>query len=95
MDLLPQIDKKTRHPAVIEVSPYLWDHHFEGKVILPAVEALITLANVVKLNFPQMSINCLLKARFPHFLFIDPGARRLAVMVELEKGGNDNIAPCF
>jgi len=92
MDLLPQINKKTRHPSVIEVSPYLSDHHFEGKVILPAVEALITLANVVKLDFPQMPINCLLKASFPRFLFIEPEARHLAVFVDIESGGNENIA---
>jgi hypothetical protein len=91
MDLLPQINKKNRHPAVIEVSPYLCDHHLEGKVILPAVEALIVLANVVKLNFPQMSINCLLKARFPRFLFITPETQRLPVFVDIENVGNDNI----
>ncbi len=92
MDLLPQINKKTRHPVVIEVSPYLRDHHFEGQVMLPAVEALITLANVVNLNFPQMSINCLLKARFPRFLFIELETRRLPVIVELGNAGNDNIS---
>jgi hypothetical protein len=91
MDLLPQINKKTRHPVVIEVSPYLRDHHFEGKVILPAVEALITLANVVKLNFPQMRINCLLKARFPRFLFITPETQRLPVLVDIENVGRDDI----
>ena len=91
MDLLPQINKKTRYPSTIEVSPYLRDHHFEGKVILPAVEALITLANIVKLNFPQMSINCMLKARFSRFLFITPETHRLPVFVDIENVGNDNI----
>jgi len=91
MDLLPQINKKTRYPSAIEISPYLHDHHFEGKVILPAVEALITLANVVKLNFPQMSINCLLKARFLRFLFITPETQRLPVFVDIENVGHDNI----
>ena len=67
------------------------DHHFEGKVILPAVEALIALAHVVKINFPQMSINCLLKASFPRFLFIAPETQRLAVFVDIENVGNDNI----
>ncbi len=91
MDIVPQINRKTRYPSAIEVSPYLRDHHFEGKVILPAVEALIALAHVVKLNFPQMSINCLLKASFPRFLFIAPETERLAVFVDIEKLGNDNI----
>jgi hypothetical protein len=91
MDLVPQINKKTRTPSVLEVSPYLRDHHFEGKVILPAVETLIALAHVVKLNFPQMSIHCLLKASFPRFLFIPPETQRLAVWVDTENVGHDHI----
>jgi len=92
MDIVPQINKKTRYPSAIEVSPYLRDHHFEGKVILPAVESLIALANVVKLNFRQVSVNCLLKARFPRFLFIAPQTERLAVMVDIENVGNDKMS---
>jgi hypothetical protein len=91
MDIVPQINKKTRCPSEIEVSPYLRDHHVEGKVILPAVEALIALAHVVKLNFPQMSINCLLNASFPRFLFIAPETERLEVFVDTENVGHDNI----
>ncbi len=67
------------------------DHHFEGKVILPAVETLIALANVVKLNFPQININCLFKARFPRFLIIPPETKRLEVFVDIENAGDDNI----
>jgi hypothetical protein len=91
MDLLPQINKKSRYASTIEVSPYLRDHHFEGKVILPAVEALIVLANVVKLHFQQIQINCLLNASFPRFLFIAPETQRLAVWVDIENRGNDHI----
>jgi hypothetical protein len=92
MDIVSQINEKTRCPSAIEVSPYLRDHHSEGKVILPAVEILIALAHVVKLNLPQMSLNCLLKASFPRFLFIAPETQRLAVLVDIENVGNDNIA---
>ncbi|MGZ6192555.1 MAG: polyketide synthase dehydratase domain-containing protein [Syntrophales bacterium] len=92
MDIVPQINKENRYPSAIEVSPYLRDHHFEGKVILPAVEALIVLANVVKLNFPQMSIRCLLKARFLRFLFIAPETERLAVIVDIENVGNGKMS---
>ena len=91
MDIVPQINKKTRYTSAIEVSPYLRDHHFEGKVILPAVEALIALANVVNLNFPQTNINCLLNARFDRFLLIAPEAKRLTVFVDIENIGDGNI----
>lgn len=67
------------------------DHHFEGKVILPAVETLIALANVVKLNFPQISIKCLFKAHFDRFLIILPETQRLEVFVDIENAGDDNI----
>ncbi len=92
MQIVPKMNKEMRYPSTIEVSPYLYDHHFEGKVILPAVETLITLANVVKRNFPQIRINCLLKATFSRFLFIAPETQRLAVLVDIENVGNENIA---
>jgi hypothetical protein len=76
----------------IEVSPYLRDHHFEGKVILPAVEILIALANVVKLHFPQMNFNCLFKASFPRFLFIALETKRLSVFVDIECAGDIGTA---
>ncbi|HUL24121.1 MAG TPA: polyketide synthase dehydratase domain-containing protein [Thermodesulfobacteriota bacterium] len=95
MDLVPQIDKKTRYPAAIEVSPYLRDHQFEGKVVLPAVESLIALARVVKLHFPQMRIDCLLKAGFPRFLSIAPETKRLDGWVDLENVDRDHIAAVF
>jgi hypothetical protein len=92
MDIVPQINNKNRYPSAIEVSAYLRDHHFEGKVILPAVESLIVLASVVKPNFRQTSINCLLRASFPRFLFIAPETQRLAVLVDIESIGDETIA---
>ncbi len=92
MQIVPQMNKETRYPSTIEVSSYLHDHHLEGKVILPAVETLITLANVVKLNFPKIRINCLLKASFRRFLLIAPETQRLPVLVDMEDVGNQNIA---
>ncbi len=91
MDIVPKINKKARYSFNIEVSPYLRDHRFEGKAILPAVETLIALAHTVKLNFPQMRINCLSKASFPRFLFIEPETQRLPVWVDLEDVGDDRM----
>jgi len=92
MDVVPQVSQKNRYPAEIEISPYLRDHHFEGKVILPAVEALIVLAKVVKLHFPQMRINCLLDASFPRFLLIAPETERIAAWADVENVGNGRVA---
>ena len=60
------------------------DHHLEGKVILPAVESMIVLAKVVKANYPQMKMNCLLNANFSRFLAIEPDAAQKPVFVDLE-----------
>jgi hypothetical protein len=84
MEIVPRLNQKKRYPWSIEVYPYLQDHHFEGKVILPAVELLIVLAKVAKINFPQVNISSLHKARFFRFLSISPDARRLDVFVDIE-----------
>jgi hypothetical protein len=92
MEIVPKIIESIRHPWAIEVSPYLLDHHLEGKVILPAVEILIALANVVKLNFGQISMNCLSKASFSRFLVIGPEAERLSVSVDIENVDHKNVS---
>ncbi len=74
-----------RYPLEIEVSDYLYDHHFEGRFVLPAVEALIILAKAVQDHFPNVDVCCLNKARFPRFLVIPPGTHRLPVLVEVEE----------
>jgi len=91
MDVVPQVSQKNRSPAEIEISPYVRDHRFEGKVILPAVEALIALAKVVKLHFPQMRLDCLSDASFPRFLLIAPETKHIAAFVDVEKGGNGRV----
>lgn len=91
MDIISQIDKKTRHEMEIEIFPYLRDHYFEGKAILPAVEALIILAKAVKGFYPQADIFCLSQARFPRFLSIDANANKQAVILETSKDESGNI----
>jgi hypothetical protein len=92
MEIVPRLNQKIRYPWNIEVYPYLHDHHFDGKVILPAVEVLIVLAGVVKVNFPQINISCLHKARFFRFLSILPDTRRLEVFVDIETTDDGVVA---
>ena len=84
MEIVPRLNQKKRYPWNIEIYPYLYDHYFDGKVILPAVEVLIVLAGVVKINFPQVNIGYLHKARFFRFLSISPDTRHLEVFVDME-----------
>jgi hypothetical protein len=92
MEIVPRLNQKKRYPWNIEVYPYLQDHHFEGKVIFPAVELLIVLAGVVKINVPQINISSQHKARFFRFLSISPNTRHLAVFVDMETADDGIIA---
>jgi hypothetical protein len=92
MEIIPRLNKKTRYSWNIEIYPYLHDHHFEGKIVLPAVEALIVLATVAKINFPQINISYLRKARFSRFLSISPDAQFVEVFVDLESADDGVIA---
>lgn len=91
MEIVPRLNQKKRYPWDIEIYPYLRDHHFEGKVILPAVEVLIVLSKVVKTNFPPINISCLHKARFFRFLSISPDTRSLEIFADIETT-DDGIA---
>jgi hypothetical protein len=92
MEIVPRLNQKKRYPWNIELYPYLQDHHIEGKVILPAVEVLIVLAWVVKINFPRVNISCLLDARFSRFLSILPDTRRREVFVDIETANDGVVA---
>jgi hypothetical protein len=88
MEIVPRLNQKIRYPWNIEIYPYLQDHHFDRKVILPAMELLIVLAGVVKINFPPINVSYLHKARFSRFLSILPDTQRLEVFVDIETSDN-------
>ena len=92
MEIVPRLNQKIRYPWNIEIYPYLHDHHFEGKIVLPAVEVLIVLAKVAKINFPQVNISSLHKARFFRFLSISPDAQFREVFVDIETADDGVIA---
>jgi hypothetical protein len=91
MEIVPRLNQKKQHQCDIEIYPYLQDHHLEGKVILPAVEALIVLAHAAKTNYPQIKINCLQHASFSRFLTIAPDTVRLPVVVDMINSGDGGI----
>jgi hypothetical protein len=92
LEILPRLNEKMRHSLEIEVSDYLYDHHFEGRCVLPAVEALIILAGAVQAHFPSLDVRFLHKARFPRFLIILPETHRLPVLVEVDKVPDGGIS---
>ena len=92
MEIVSRINPKIRHSREIEIYPYLYDHHIEGKAVFPAAEALITLAGTVKASHPAAAINNMTDAVFPRFLTILPDTKILAVSVDTQEGADGTIA---
>lgn len=76
----PQI----RLPLKIRILPYLKDHRFEGRCVLPAVESLRLLADSVESQWPDRDVRVMTDASFPRFLFIGDGADRLEACAEIQ-----------
>ena len=84
------MEKTVRLPIVIPVSVYLQDHRFEGKAVLPAVEAMRVLARSVKTFAPETDITAATHTTFDKFLFIPSDTRKIDAICSItpfENGG--------
>lgn len=88
MEIIPEVNNN-HYRLEIDLAPYLYDHHFEGRAILPAVEALIIMAKAVKVLYPESHVSCLSAARFPRFLELAPDAKKQTITVKLKKSDSD------
>jgi phosphopantetheinyl transferase len=64
-------EARIRLPLAMPVRPYLRDHHFSGKVVLPAAVILQHLAGSLQAYQPGTPVLCMRRASFDHFLVID------------------------
>jgi hypothetical protein len=80
----PRTRETIRLPLVIPVLPYLKDHHFEGKIILPAVEILQRLAGSVQTYRSDASVKCMRSASFDRFLQIHEDSHVIEACNEIE-----------
>ena len=85
MENVSRLTSPIRQSWSIEIYPYLFDHHLEGKTVYPAAEALILLSRAVKINFPQAAVNSMTDAYFQRFLSIPADTKTLAVFVDIEE----------
>ncbi len=85
-------NKTVRIPVDIPVHPYLRDHCFEGKVVLPAVEAMQVLAGTVKGFRPDMDITVLTDASFDKFLYIESGITQIVAFNDITVHENGEMA---
>jgi Polyketide synthase dehydratase N-terminal domain len=78
----------TRIPVTIPVRPWFVDHSFNGKVIFPAVETMLLLAEVATGIIPDLSVQHMSQASFSKLLEIPDDAMEITALVEYEKTDN-------
>ena len=76
--------ERIRLPLVIPIQPYLKDHHFEGKILLPAVEILQRLAGSAQSHQPDAHVRCMRSASFDRFLHIENDSQVIETCHEME-----------
>ena len=91
MEKFSKIIHKARHPLEIKNPPYLLDHQFEGKPVLPAVESMQILAFSTQYHLPNTNVNCILDAKFDKFLYISPDEKNIVAFNEIEVHENGRI----
>ena len=76
----------------LPVRPWFVDHHFAGRIVLAAVEAMQCLAMTVQAAHPQLKVTHIRDARFAKLLEIAPTATEIDALVEMEHGENGEIS---
>ncbi len=85
------VKERIRLPLPIPVQPCLRDHHFSGKVVLPAVEILQHLAGSLLAYRPETPVRCMRRASFDHFLEIDEHTDTIDAWHELDACENGRL----
>ena len=91
MERLPKITDRVRLPLAIKIPPYFMDHQFQGKVVLPAVEAMGILAASTLAHLPGMVVHCIRDAGFDKFLVLEEGCDELNAYNNLDVFDNGTV----
>jgi hypothetical protein len=75
----------------IPVFPYLLDHQFMGKPVLPAVEAMRILVDSIQPYISNIEKVKIIGGSFDKFLFIDPHEKHIKAFNDFEVYETDNI----
>jgi hypothetical protein len=70
-------------PVRLPIRPWFCDHCFNGRAILPAVEAMRVLAETVRAEHPVLDVRIMHGGRFARFLEIPPDQDVVDILVEL------------
>ncbi|MCF8119352.1 MAG: polyketide synthase dehydratase domain-containing protein [Deltaproteobacteria bacterium] len=88
METVPRITDKVRLPLEIPLRPFLMDHRFEERAVLPAVEAVQVLSASTQDYLPELNIRSIENAHFSRFLYLPSNASPIAAINEIQ-GGKD------
>ena len=73
-----------RFEMALPIPPWLRDHHFAGRAVLPLVEAIGLLARLIAEKFPEIDVTRLNNANFDKLLVL-PEEDVLPIFIELER----------
>jgi phosphopantetheinyl transferase len=85
MEDLPGVTAAAQLPLHVPLAPYLHDHRFDGRAVLPGVEALDILARAARRFDPAVDVTRMRAVAFDKFLALDPGASHLTACAELTR----------
>jgi hypothetical protein len=83
MESLSLSGRDMKIPLSISIPAYLWDHRYEGRVVLPAAEALQILAGSLPEDLPRCDPLQQVGGEFSRLLQLDPGTNTLNVFHEI------------
>jgi hypothetical protein len=78
-------------PVTLPIPPWFRDHRFNGRVILPAVEAMRLLAITVEDQHPDRNVRVMTEGRFARFLEITPDQAEIEILVEMQRDESGNV----
>jgi phosphopantetheinyl transferase len=91
MEDLPEVIESVHLPIDIPIRPYLQDHCFNGRTVLPAVEAMEALAQAARRLRPTTDVFCMSDVAFDKFLVLDPAVPHLSAQGDISVDGNGNV----
>ena len=71
MEDISTVTQNARLPIAIDLQPYMLDHHFDGKPVLSAVEAMQLLAGTAKEYLPRIDPFRICQATFDKFIYLE------------------------
>ncbi len=84
MENLSRPVRSVKIPLTVAIPDYLRDHRYDGRIILPAAEALQILARSLPDDLPGCDIRLQERGEFTHLLHLDPDADAFNAFHEID-----------